>query len=107
MPLSIRHAQPLLASVPSWRLTPAEWSAVGAALEALDAALGRDDVPAAGAALANLAMLSDRARPSRPLRSDLDQAEGAPEPRITTLADRLVHRLVDPAPTTPANDKPR
>ncbi|MEV0430082.1 CATRA system-associated protein [Micromonospora sp. NPDC050495] len=107
MPLSIRHAQPLLASIRSWRLTPAEWSQVTAALGALDEALDRDDDRAAGAALAGLALISDRARPSRPLQSSLGQAESGPEPRITTLAGRLVHRLVDQAAAPAAEHEGR
>lgn len=107
MPLSIRHAQPLLASVRSWRLSTAEWSQVAAALDALGEALDRDDERAAGAALAGLALVSDRARPSRPLQSSLAQPDSGPDPRVTTLADRLVHRLVDRAAAPAAEHERR
>lgn len=106
MPLSIRHAQPLLASIASWRLTQAEWAQVGAALDAFAAALDADDARAAGAALAALAIVSDRARPSRPLKPELDRPETSPDPKVTILADRLVHRLLNEAGPPPAAGTP-
>lgn len=101
MPLSIRRAQPLLASIDAWRLIPAEWSAVDSALEALAQALDTGNQDAAGAALADLAVLSDIARPSRPLQPELASPENGPRQYTKALVDRLVHRLVEPddAPT--------
>jgi hypothetical protein len=100
------RAQALLASIDKWRLDGAKWSAVDHALESLDQALDCDDQAAAGGALANLALLNSRARPSRPLQPELGSSEG-PSQRTQTLIDKLILRLIAPDDVPVTDDNSR